>query len=539
MKSFDFVIVGAGSAGCVVANRLSEDPRNQVALLEAGPSDRNPFVPIPFVTRLLFTMKSLNWNYETVAESGLGNRPINWPRGKLLGGSSSINGMTFVRGHPSDFDRWQQMGATGWSYEEVLPYFRRMETHPTKRSIYRGDAGPLKVTEARRGGVLNHAFLAAGAEAGYPATDDFNGAQLEGFGIHDFAIYRARRQSTATAYLRPARSRPNLTVITEAHAHCVTFREGRAAGVEVDRFGSPETIEARREVLLCAGAVNSPGLLMRSGIGPAHQLGRLGIEVVRDAPEVGENLQDHLGVYTSFQCLQPVSLNHLMRPDNAALAYLRAALFRSGPGAEMPIQGCAFLKTRDDLDAPDVQMTLVPGLLNRLVAWRPEHGFLIHVYQLRPSSRGRIRLTRSHAHAKPTIEPNYLSHTEDLVTLRRGLRLARAIAGQPSFAALRGREIDPGEEIETDDQVDDWIRANATTAYHPVGTCRMGSDESAVVDAALRVRGVEGLRVADASVMPVITSGNTNAPTIMIGEKAADLVLGRPPLPRIELGAND
>jgi choline dehydrogenase len=532
LETFDFVIVGAGSAGCAVAHRLSDDPRNSVLLLEAGRSDRyHPFVPIPFMTRLLFTMPSLNWGYDTTAEKGLAGRSIRWPRGKLLGGSSSINGMTFVRGHHSDYDGWRQMGAVGWSYREVLPYFKRMESHHTKRSAFRGNVGPLRITEAKREGALNDAFLAAGAQAGFSETEDFNGRTQEGFGIHDFAIADARRQSAAVAYLKPIRGRRNLTIRTRATARHVEFEGHHARGVVYERAGETHTVHARREVILCGGAVNTPTLLMHSGIGPAAHLQEVDITPLVDAPDVGANLQDHLGAYTSFHCLQPVSLNHLMRPDHAATAYLKAVLFRRGLGAQIPIQGCAFLKTRGDLAAPDVQITLVPGLLNRLVALKPTHGFLIHVYQMRPASRGNIALRSSNPTDKPIITANYLADPEDLVTMRRGVRLARSLAHQSSFDPYRGEEIAPGVAIESDDDLDTWIRANATTSYHPVGTCRMGSDDRAVVDPDLRVRGVTGLRIADASIMPAITSGNTNAPAIMIGEKAADLILGRQPLP--------
>jgi len=532
VDTFDFIVVGAGSAGCAVAHRLSEDSRHSVLLLEAGRTDRHhPFVPIPFMTRLLFTMPSINWGYDTGAEQGLAGRRIHWPRGKLLGGSSSINGMTFVRGHPTDYDAWRQMGAAGWSYREVLPYFKRMEAHDTKRSPYRGNDGPLRITQAKREGALNEAFLAAGAEAGFPETEDFNGHTQEGFGIHDFAIAEARRQSAAVAYLKPIRGRKNLTIRTQATARRVVFDGARAHGVTYESAGETHTVYARREIVLSGGAVNTPTLLMHSGIGPAGDLKALGIAPRVDAPEVGANLQDHLGAYTSFHCTQPVSLNHLMRPDNAVAAYLKAVLLRRGPGAQIPIQGCAFLKTRDDLAVPDVQITLVPGLLNRIVAFKPTHGFLIHVYQMRPASRGSIALRSANPNDKPVITANYLSDPEDLVTLRRGVQLARALAHQSSFDPYRGDEIAPGAAVQSDDDLDDWIRANATTSYHPVGTCRMGSDPRAVVDPELRVNGVSALRIADASIMPAITSGNTNAPAIMIGEKAADLILGRDPLP--------
>lgn len=530
METFDFIIIGAGSAGCAVAHRLSEDPRNTVLLLEAGRSDRHPLVSIPLMTRLLFTMPSLNWGYDTVPEDNLGGRQIHWPRGKVLGGSSSINGMTFIRGHPTDYDRWQQLGAEGWSYKEVLPYFKKMETHATKRSALRGRDGPLHVTQASREGFLNEAFLAAAETAGYLETEDFNGFSQEGFGTHDFTIANGRRQSASVAYLRPIQGRKNLEVRTSSMVRKVNFEDRRACGATYVRAGEVKTVMARREVILCGGAVNTPALLMHSGVGPGETLKKFEITLVAESPEVGKNLQDHLGAYTSFNCLQPVSYNYLMRPDQAAKAFLQALIFRRGPGTKIPIQGCAFLKTHEDLDAPDLQVTLVPGLLNRIISLKPTHGFLIHVYQLRPESRGSISLRSSNPAEKPIIEANYLSKNEDLVVLRQGVRIARYLATQKSFDSYRGEEIAPGATIESNTDLDNWIRANATTSYHPVGTCRMGSDIRAVVDPALRVQGLTGLRIADASIMPTITGGNTNAPTIMIGEKAADLILDRPPL---------
>lgn len=526
MRAFDYVIVGAGSAGCVIAHRLSSSGDATVLLLEAGGRDWNPSLRVPLLTRLHFTNPRLNWGYETEPQAHLHGRRIPWPRGKVLGGSSSINAMTFVRGHPSDFDAWRQSGLDGWSYDDVLPYFRRLERHVSKDGPYHGADGPLAVETAGSDSPLDEAFLAAGRQAGHPATSDFNGAQQEGFGLHDFSMWRGRRQSTATAFLGPALRRPNLTVETRALTTKIRFDGIRAVGLDYIRRGKTVSVRARREVILCGGAVNSPVLLMQSGLGDGEELRQLGIDVIGHLPGVGRNLQDHLAAYVSYDCLQPITLNRLMRPDRAVLAVLQALVLGSGPASRMPVQGCAFLRSSPERDIPDIQVTLVSGLLNRLWALRPRHGFLFHVCQLRPQSRGRIRINSADPSAKPLIEPNYLSVPDDVQTLRHGVRIIRNIVDQPSFDPFRGAEISPGREIDDDANLDDWIRRTASTSYHPVGTCRMGIDDMAVVDAQLRVRGVEGLRVADASVMPAITGGNTNAPTIMIGEKATDLILG-------------
>lgn len=532
MRAFDYVIIGAGSAGCVVAHRLAAAGGATVLLLEAGGRDWNPMLRVPLLTRLHFTNPRLNWGYETGPQSHLHGRRIPWPRGKVLGGSSSINGMTFVRGHPSDFDAWRQSGLDGWGYDDVLPYFRRMERHVSKDGPYHGPDGALAIESAQTDGPLDEAFLGAGRQAGYPATPDFNGAQQEGFGLHDFNTWRGRRQSTATAFLRPALKHQNLTVETHALATRIRFEGLRSVGLDYLKKGRPVSVRARREIILCGGAVNSPVLLMQSGLGDGEDLRHLGIDVIAHLPGVGRNLQDHLGAYVTYDCLQPITLNRLMRPDRAISAVLRAFVLGTGPGSRVPVQACAFLRSWAEPDVPDIQVTLISGLLDRLWALRPRHGFLIHVYQLRPQSRGRIRIRSADPAAKPLIEPNYLSEPADLQTLRRGVRIVRDIASQPSFDPFRGTEISPGGEIDDDTELDDWIRRTATTSYHAVGTCSMGIGGMAVVDAQLCVRGVDGLRVADASVMPAITGGNTNAPTIMIAEKASDMILGKPPLVR-------
>ena len=536
-REVDYLVVGAGSAGCVVAHRLSGDPNVSVALLEAGGRDWNPFIQVPVMTRTLFPMPTLNWGYQTEAEPHLEGRSLNWPRGRVLGGSSSINGMTYIRGHRRDFDIWRQLGCEGWSYEEVLPYFVRAERNPGKDSPYHGKDGPLGVSRAPYLHPLDAAFMQACRDMGYRQTADFNGAEQEGFNLHDFTVLNGRRQSTARAYLKPIRDRANLHVVTHAQATRVTVEEGRATAVEFLQGGTPQRIRVRREIVLSGGTINSPQLLMLSGIGDAEALRGHGIAPLHHLPAVGQNLQDHLGFYIAQECTQPVSLRNLMRPDRAAAAVLQALFFGTGPGTAIPINACAFLRTRPELEIPDIQVTLIPGLVVNKAWRRPDkHGFLVHAYQLRPESRGSIVLRSSDPLAKPVIRANYLATEGDRRTLRDSMHLLRRMIAQAGFAAYRGPELSPGPAIASAAEIDRWIRQNAASAYHPVGTCRMGGDETSVVDPQLRVRGVRGLRVADASVMPLIVGGNTNAAAIMIGEKAADLILGRS-LPRAELAA--
>lgn len=526
--SFDFIIVGAGSAGCVLANRLSENPRNRVLLLEAGGTDRNPMIGVPLLARILYTMPSLNWGYDTEPQAYLKGRSIHWPRGKVLGGSSTINGMVYIRGQAADFDGWRQDGCDGWSYEDVLPYFTRSEDHVEFGAPFHGQGGPLSVQRATPGSVLEGAYIDACCAAGIAPTDDFNGAQFEGVGVHDFTMRNGRRHSTSAAFLKPIMKRTNLTVVTGATATKLLFEGRKAVGVAY-RWGERTlSAHASSTVVLCGGAVNSPTLLLRSGVGGGSDLAALGIETVHDLPGVGKNLQDHVGVYAAYECSQPVSLRRVLRPDRAAFAVARAYLFGTGVGSAVPLRCCTITRSDTGLDVPDLKMTMIPSLVVEN-PWRRagKEGFSIHAYRLRPESRGRLWLRSPDPGDKPAIDPMYLSAESDRIVLRRALGRIREIAAQGPFDAYRSGEIAPGTTIASDSDIDEWIAANATTSFHPVGTCKMGRGADSVVGPDLRVHGIENLCVADASIMPSITSGNTNAPTIMIAEKAADLILGR------------
>ncbi len=533
MKQFDYVIVGAGTAGCVLANRLSAEAGVSVLLLEAGGPYRHPMLPIPMMAGLSYFVKSTNWNYHSAPEPHLDGRRIAWPRGKVLGGTSAINGMMYMRGHRRDYDGWAESGLTGWSYEEVLPYFKHAEGHRGRRDEYHGNDGPFTVTCAKSDNPLYGVFLDACRQAGHAETDDFNGARQEGMGRQDFNIEKGRRVSSATAYLEPVRRRVNLKTITRAHATRLFVEGGRAVAVEYaagGRGGRKRTVHAAREVILCGGTVNSPALLQFSGIGDGAMLKTLGIPLTAELPGVGENLQDHLGAYVQNHCLEPVTLYRLFRADRALLALLRVWLFGSGPAASVALEAGGFLRTRPELEIPDIQITFIPGLsLDTTRDKQGRHGFLTHFYLARPASRGRVTIASADPFAAPRIEPNSMAEAADRRVMRDGVRLVRNIMAQAAFARYRGAEISPGAGTDSDDGIDDWLRANATTVWHPVGTCKMGSGGDAVVDAELRVHGVAGLRVVDASVMPEIIAGNTATPTIMIAEKAADMILGHPP----------
>jgi len=533
MKQFDFVIVGAGTAGCVLANRLSAEANVSVLVLEAGGSYRHPMLPIPMMGGLSYFIKSTNWGYESAPEPHMNNRNIPWPRGKVLGGTSSINGMMYMRGHRWDYDNWADLGLNGWSYDEVLPYFKYAEGHRERRDAYHGNDGPFVVSRAKSKNPLYEIFLEACRQAGHPQTDDFNGVQQEGMGRQDFNIDKGRRVSTATAYLAPVQERPNLEVITRAHVTRLMVENGFVNGVEYalgGKGGDKITVRAAREVILCGGAINSPMLLQLSGIGDGRLLKSLGITVVADLPGVGANLHDHLGAYVQNNCLKPVTLYRLFRADRAALALLRVWLFRDGPGASIALEAGGFLRTRPDLNIPDVQITFIPGLsLDTTRAKQGKHGYLTHFYLARPESRGQVAIRSTDPFAGPGIESNSLATEADRRVMRDGVRLVRDIMAQNAFAPYHGGEISPGTEVQSDDSIDAWIRANATTVWHPVGTCKMGTSDDAVVDAELRLHGLTGLRVVDASVMPEIPAANTATPTIMIAEKAADMILGRAP----------
>jgi choline dehydrogenase len=534
-QSFDYIVVGAGSAGCVLANRLSEDGKHSVLLLEAGGVDSNPLIKVPMVSGLIYFWKSINWNYVTEPQANLDGRAVNWPRGKVLGGSSSINGMMYMRGHRADYDLWGEQGLPGWGYADILPYFRRSEGHLERPAdAYHGTEGPLAVIKAKGANPLYGEFLKAGIAEGFAANDDFNGPDQEGLGLYDFNIRNGRRESTATAFLRPARGRANLTVWTRALATKIVIENGRATGLELSRNGQAMTVSAKREVILSGGAINSPQLLQLSGVGDPEALKRVGIEPRVESPEVGRNLQDHLGVYLKYRCKEPITLYWMFRPDRAALAGLQALLFGKGPATSIPLEAGGFLKTRPELDIPDIHITFVPGLnLETTRAGQGQHGYLINFYQLRPESRGEVRVASADPTKAPLIDPNYLDVEADRQCMRDGVRLARRIGANPVLARHDAGAISPlAADLADDNAIDAWVRAGANTIFHPVGTCRMGSDERSVVDAELKVRGVMGLRVVDASVMPTIVGGNTSAPTMMIAEKAADMILGRQPLPR-------
>ena len=522
----DYIVVGAGSAGCVLANRLSADADTKVTLLEAGGSDWNPLIRVPLMAGALYTKKSINWGYETTQQKALGGRQISWPRGKVLGGSSSINGMVYMRGHPADFDGWAKGGLKGWAYDDVLPVFKQSERHLDRRDAYHGTGGELLVSRSQSVNPLEDAFLEACGQIGFAATDDFNGPRQSGFGLHDMTIARGRRVSSAGAFLHPVASRPNLTLILRAHCRRLMVEKGRVTGVEASIRGIPASIFARREVILCAGTVNSPALLELSGIGDAQHLRPLSIEVVHELPGVGENLHDHLGAYVQHQCSEPVTLNPLYGSARGFAAIAQAVLSGSGIASSVPLRACAYFG-QDDAHggAAEIKCTLIPALsLDVLRADNPGHGFQIALHQLRPMSRGSVHIVDADPYASPAIEPNYLAEERDRVVLVRGVQETRELLSQHAFDRFRGPELAPEPARRTDKQVLSWITQNAKTVFHPVGTCRMGTDDGAVVDERLEVRGLSGLRVADASVMPSITSGNTNAPTIMIAERAAEMI---------------
>jgi choline dehydrogenase len=523
---FDYVIVGAGSAGCVLANRLSADGKNSVLLLEAGPKDTNLWIHVPLGYGKLFKEKTVNWMYQTEPEPELGGRQVFQPRGKVLGGSSSINGLLYVRGQHEDYDRWRQRGNSGWGYDDVLPYFKRAENQQRGGDKYHGVGGPLPVSDLGHPDPLSAAFIAAAAETGLPVNPDFNGANQEGAGFFQTTTRGGRRASTAVAYLRPAMSRGNLQVETSALAQRILFEGRRARAVEYRQDGVLRTARARKEILVSGGAYNSPQLLQLSGVGPAKLLKQHGIDVVLDAPGVGNDLQDHLQVRLVTHCAQRVTLNDILNhPVRRIMAGARYAAFRKGPLTIAAGTSGAFFKTNPRLATPDIQIHFLPFSTDKMgEKLHSFSGFSASVCQLRPESRGSLRIRSADPAVPPEIRINYLATETDRTAFVEGIKILRKILAAPALKPYVVGEVEPGPKVLSDEEILNFCRQRGSTVYHPTSTCRMGNDPLAVVDQRLRVRGIEGLRVVDASIMPDLMSGNTNAPTIMIAEKGADMI---------------
>lgn len=534
-EGYDYIIVGGGSAGCVLANRLSADPTARVLLVEAGARDWNPLIRVPVMAAWFLNHRFHNWAYETEMEPGLNNRKIAWPRGRVLGGSSAINGMVYTRGNRGDYDHWAQLGLRDWSYDRVLPFFRKSENFEEGANDYHGEGGELPVTRLPTRNELYDKFVEAGVEAGFEANPDFNGEKQEGFGRYHFTIRDGERWSTARSFIEPARDRSNLTILTGAHLLRVIIENDRAKGIEIKTGRDVRTIACDGEIVLSCGAITSPTALMLSGIGPAAQLQKLNIKTVADSPDVGQQLQDHLTVRVVHASDRRDQLYDNRRVDRALFNVLRAMATRKGPATSFPLEGGAFIRSREEVEYPDLQIHFFPGVPATAGLHYPGkrypkgvydgYGFAGTICQLRPESRGSITLRSSDPFDKPVIRANYLATSGDRETMRSGVRILREVLNTKTFAEYNSREVLPGPGVTSDEAVDNYIAANANTVYHPVGTCRMGADPDSVVDERLRVRGVSGLRVADASIMPTLVSSNTNAPTIMIAEKAASMMI--------------
>ena len=532
--TFDYIIIGSGSAGSVLASRLTENGRHSVLVLEYGGSDFGPLIQMPSALSIPLNTKTYNWGYLSEPEPGLNNRRITAPRGKVIGGSSSINGMVYVRGHARDFDTWSELGATGWAYADVLPYYKRMETSHGGEEGWRGPVGPMHVTRGGRETPLYHACVEAAEQAGYPATIDYNGHQQEGFGPMEMTVWKGRRWSAANAYLRPALKRNNLELVTRAKARRIVLENKRAIGVEYQKAGSIKTAHARREVIIAASAFNSPHLLQLSGIGDAAILKASGIKPVHHLPGVGANLMDHLEVYFQMHSMKPVTVNTMLGLISKVLIGLLWLLFKSVLGATNHFESAGFIRSRAGIEYPDIQYHFLPGAI--AYDGKPAtkgHGFQVHVGPNRSKSRGTVKPVSASPDDAPKLTFNYMSKDEDWSDFRSCIRLTREIIAQPAMQEFADGEIQPGDDVTSDEAIDDFIRRHAESAYHPCGTCKMGSekDPMAVVDPQCRVIGIEGLRVADSSIFPSIPNGNLNGPSMMVGEKASDHILGLDPLP--------
>ncbi len=530
----DYIIIGSGSAGSVLANRLSDDGKNSVIVLEFGGTDAGPFIQMPAALSYPMNMGRYDWGYETEPEPHLAGRRLVAPRGKVVGGSSSINGMVYVRGHAEDFNSWAEAGADGWAFADVLPYYLRMETSHGGQEGWRGTSGPLHVRRGKADNPLFKSFIEAGRQAGFEVTDDYNGEKQEGFGLMEQTIHNGKRWSAANAYLKPALKRDNLRLV-RCFARRVKIEDGRAIGVEIERGGRIETVGADREIIICASAFNSPKLLMLSGIGPAAHLKEHGIPVVADRRGVGANLQDHLELYVQQECTQPITLYSKLNLVSKAAIGAEWLFFKSGLGTTNHFEAAAFVRSKAGVKYPDIQYHFLPiAIRYDGKAAARSHGFQAHVGPMRSKSRGSVTLRSARPEAAPVIRFNYMSERSDWEDFRHCIRLTREVFGQTAFDSFRGKEISPGDDVQSDEALDSYIAQHVESAYHPCGTCRMGraDDADSVVDPECRVIGVDGLRVADSSTFPLITNGNINAPSIMLGEKASDHILGRQPLPR-------